>query len=384
MKSILHITPAARRGLGYEIHELVGRSLVSSCHPSDQIPLVRELKESSFVASERLMDFPLSSCDFLNGHTQMAAPSTPFQLVKDTSARQAGRSCEVIFGVVTSDHPGGACAAKASSGGLALKNDRYRPKCIDADQRYPPRCWMIWKNRRHPEELVSEQGNVVEVKVAPYPNSVDHNPHLPARQITFPSKISSTRRPLSSEPRHTDPTLQRKQPELGPLLFISHWLARPSNRLVDLDDLGSKLDLTAVPVTGERHRASAEAIGSEDSDEEKDGDDRDDNRDDSGSDEGEKEPPQVPDPDTLLRASTMNLMSSTSMRLIVTGDEGSPGPDTDVGRLRGKDVLRVPSLHSRSGFMVTTSTAPCRHLHLLAACNQNRRLLSPPYPPLIF
>ncbi|KAJ8095052.1 hypothetical protein PM082_010270 [Marasmius tenuissimus] len=43
----LYVAPAVRRVLGYESHELVGQSLVDICHPSDRVPLVRELKESS-------------------------------------------------------------------------------------------------------------------------------------------------------------------------------------------------------------------------------------------------------------------------------------------------------------------------------------------------
>ncbi|KAL0578618.1 hypothetical protein V5O48_003361 [Marasmius crinis-equi] len=45
----LYVAPSVRRVLGYESYELVGRSLVDICHPSDKVPLMRELIESSSV-----------------------------------------------------------------------------------------------------------------------------------------------------------------------------------------------------------------------------------------------------------------------------------------------------------------------------------------------
>ncbi|KAF9266726.1 hypothetical protein L218DRAFT_955835 [Marasmius fiardii PR-910] len=45
--AFLYVAPSVRRVLGYEPWELVNRSLVDICHPSDSVPLMRELKESS-------------------------------------------------------------------------------------------------------------------------------------------------------------------------------------------------------------------------------------------------------------------------------------------------------------------------------------------------
>ncbi|TDL16156.1 hypothetical protein BD410DRAFT_646025 [Rickenella mellea] len=43
----LYVSPSVRKVLGYEAAELVGKSITEYCHPSDVVPLIRELKESS-------------------------------------------------------------------------------------------------------------------------------------------------------------------------------------------------------------------------------------------------------------------------------------------------------------------------------------------------
>ncbi|KAL4079362.1 PAS domain-containing protein [Scleroderma citrinum] len=45
--SFLYVAPSVRLVLGYEPHELVGRSIADVCHPADLVPLMRELKEGS-------------------------------------------------------------------------------------------------------------------------------------------------------------------------------------------------------------------------------------------------------------------------------------------------------------------------------------------------
>ncbi|KAI6043872.1 PAS domain-containing protein [Pisolithus marmoratus] len=45
--SFLYVAPSVRLVLGYEPHELVGRSIADICHPADLVPLMRELKEGS-------------------------------------------------------------------------------------------------------------------------------------------------------------------------------------------------------------------------------------------------------------------------------------------------------------------------------------------------
>ncbi|KAF9235194.1 hypothetical protein BU15DRAFT_78202 [Melanogaster broomeanus] len=45
--SFLYVAPSVRLVLGYEPHELVGRSISDICHPADLVPLMRELKEGS-------------------------------------------------------------------------------------------------------------------------------------------------------------------------------------------------------------------------------------------------------------------------------------------------------------------------------------------------
>ncbi|KAF9218818.1 hypothetical protein BS17DRAFT_479053 [Gyrodon lividus] len=45
--SFLYVAPSVRLVLGYEPHELVGRSISDVCHPADLVPLMRELKEGS-------------------------------------------------------------------------------------------------------------------------------------------------------------------------------------------------------------------------------------------------------------------------------------------------------------------------------------------------
>ncbi|KIK62007.1 hypothetical protein GYMLUDRAFT_561592 [Collybiopsis luxurians FD-317 M1] len=43
----LYVAPSVRRVLGYEPEELLGKGLAEICHPADQTPVMRELKESS-------------------------------------------------------------------------------------------------------------------------------------------------------------------------------------------------------------------------------------------------------------------------------------------------------------------------------------------------
>ncbi|KIK90846.1 hypothetical protein PAXRUDRAFT_831326, partial [Paxillus rubicundulus Ve08.2h10] len=45
--SFLYVAPSVRLVLGYEPHELVGKSISDVCHPADLVPLMRELKEGS-------------------------------------------------------------------------------------------------------------------------------------------------------------------------------------------------------------------------------------------------------------------------------------------------------------------------------------------------
>ncbi|THH17372.1 hypothetical protein EW146_g3427 [Bondarzewia mesenterica] len=49
--SFLYVAPSVRRVLGFEPDELVGKSIADYCHPSDVVPLMRELKESSTTTS---------------------------------------------------------------------------------------------------------------------------------------------------------------------------------------------------------------------------------------------------------------------------------------------------------------------------------------------
>ena len=43
----LYLSQASRKILEYEPHELVGTALSSVCHPSDIVPVTRELKDTS-------------------------------------------------------------------------------------------------------------------------------------------------------------------------------------------------------------------------------------------------------------------------------------------------------------------------------------------------
>ncbi|KAI6106899.1 PAS domain-containing protein [Pisolithus croceorrhizus] len=52
--SFLYVAPSVRLVLGYEPHELVGRSIADVCHPADLVPLMRELKEGSVSAGGTL------------------------------------------------------------------------------------------------------------------------------------------------------------------------------------------------------------------------------------------------------------------------------------------------------------------------------------------
>ncbi|KAH7886815.1 hypothetical protein F5I97DRAFT_1057930 [Phlebopus sp. FC_14] len=52
--SFLYVAPSVRLVLGYEPHELVGRSIADVCHPADLVPLMRELKEGTFGSSAGL------------------------------------------------------------------------------------------------------------------------------------------------------------------------------------------------------------------------------------------------------------------------------------------------------------------------------------------
>ncbi|KIJ58960.1 hypothetical protein HYDPIDRAFT_101687 [Hydnomerulius pinastri MD-312] len=45
--AFLYVAPSVRLVLGYEPHELVGKSISDVCHPADLVPLMRELKEGS-------------------------------------------------------------------------------------------------------------------------------------------------------------------------------------------------------------------------------------------------------------------------------------------------------------------------------------------------
>lgn len=44
--SFLYVSPSAARALEYEPNELIGKTIQSICHPSDIVPVMRELKES--------------------------------------------------------------------------------------------------------------------------------------------------------------------------------------------------------------------------------------------------------------------------------------------------------------------------------------------------
>lgn len=48
--SFLYVAPSVRLVLGYEPHELAGRTIADLCHPADLVPLMRELKEGSLGA----------------------------------------------------------------------------------------------------------------------------------------------------------------------------------------------------------------------------------------------------------------------------------------------------------------------------------------------
>ncbi|KAI0325610.1 hypothetical protein GY45DRAFT_1330007 [Cubamyces sp. BRFM 1775] len=65
--AFLYAAPAVRSVLGYDPHELVGRSLTEYCHPADCVPLMRELKDASAtpgpvyrLATHRTMQWPLA------------------------------------------------------------------------------------------------------------------------------------------------------------------------------------------------------------------------------------------------------------------------------------------------------------------------------------
>ena len=47
----LYLSPSSHKVLEYEAHELVGRALSSVCHPSDIVPVTRELKETTSGSS---------------------------------------------------------------------------------------------------------------------------------------------------------------------------------------------------------------------------------------------------------------------------------------------------------------------------------------------
>lgn len=49
--SFLYVAPSVRRALGFGPDDLVGKSVADYCHPSDVVPLMRELKESSTASS---------------------------------------------------------------------------------------------------------------------------------------------------------------------------------------------------------------------------------------------------------------------------------------------------------------------------------------------
>ncbi|KIJ38881.1 hypothetical protein M422DRAFT_258287 [Sphaerobolus stellatus SS14] len=49
--SLLYVSPAITRVLGYTASELVGRSISDLCHPADIVPVMRELKEASSASA---------------------------------------------------------------------------------------------------------------------------------------------------------------------------------------------------------------------------------------------------------------------------------------------------------------------------------------------
>jgi len=49
--NFLYMSPSSERLLGYKPHEMVGKSISEFCHPSDVVPLFRELKDSTSNAS---------------------------------------------------------------------------------------------------------------------------------------------------------------------------------------------------------------------------------------------------------------------------------------------------------------------------------------------
>ena len=49
--SLLYVSPAITRILGYTTQELIGRSIADLCHPADIVPVMRELKEASSTIS---------------------------------------------------------------------------------------------------------------------------------------------------------------------------------------------------------------------------------------------------------------------------------------------------------------------------------------------
>lgn len=49
--SLLYCSPAVTRILEYEPSELVGSTLSSLCHPSDVVPVMRQLKDASSVSN---------------------------------------------------------------------------------------------------------------------------------------------------------------------------------------------------------------------------------------------------------------------------------------------------------------------------------------------
>lgn len=76
----LYVAPSVRAALGYEAAELVGRLVTDYCHPSDSVPLLRELKESSVAsaAAPSSSDADLSPSTSLSAATSTAVsdPST--------------------------------------------------------------------------------------------------------------------------------------------------------------------------------------------------------------------------------------------------------------------------------------------------------------------
>ncbi|KAG7093470.1 hypothetical protein E1B28_007146 [Marasmius oreades] len=87
--AFLYVAPAVRRVLGYEPWELVGRSLVDICHPSDSVPLMRELKESS---SANTGSGGGASVDENNSTDEMASSPTT-----DTMAVARPRTVDLLF-----------------------------------------------------------------------------------------------------------------------------------------------------------------------------------------------------------------------------------------------------------------------------------------------